>query len=113
MKNLLHHLFVPRESNNYRAKLLHETHILLAIVFLLLGTFFLSSARARYPSVLGISYDVTGQQLLSLTNQKRQASGLSPLTINPQLSQAAAAKASDMFSKNYWAHNAPDGTTPW
>ncbi len=27
--------------------------------------------------------------------------------------QAAAAKANDVFAKNYWAHYAPDGTSPW
>lgn len=29
------------------------------------------------------------------------------------MSQAAAAKAKHMFLNNYWAHTAPDGTTPW
>ena len=29
------------------------------------------------------------------------------------LTKAAALKADDMFSDNYWAHFAPDGTSPW
>jgi len=48
-----------------------------------------------------------------LTNQKRQENGLPPLQLNGMLAQAAEGKAQDMFAKNYWAHIAPDGTTPW
>ena len=69
--------------------------------------------RTNYPSVLGISSDVSTQDLTILTNAKRQENGLGPLAIDDRLSQAAAGKAADMFSKDYWAHNAPDGTTPW
>jgi hypothetical protein len=53
------------------------------------------------------------EQLLTDTNAQRKAAGLQPLTLNPELSAAAAAKASDMFAKNYWAHNSPTGATPW
>lgn len=69
--------------------------------------------KTSFPSVLGISSDVTSQQLIILTNEKRQENGDLPLVLNDGLSQAAANKAADMFNKNYWAHNAPDGTTPW
>jgi len=48
-----------------------------------------------------------------LVNQRRQAQGLSALVLNDRLSNAAYSKANDMFSKNYWAHNSPDGLTPW
>jgi len=62
---------------------------------------------------LGLSSDISNQQLLILTNQQRQNNNLPALTDNTELDQAAANKATDMFSKDYWAHNAPDGTTPW
>ena len=29
------------------------------------------------------------------------------------LDKAAQEKGADMMARNYWAHNAPDGTTPW
>ena len=35
------------------------------------------------------------------------------MVINDELSQAASAKADDMFQYNYWAHNSPSGKTPW
>lgn len=73
----------------------------------------MSFVKTNYPTVLGVSSDVSTQELLILTNEKRQENGLEPLTTDDRLSQAAAGKATDMFSKDYWAHNAPDGTTPW
>lgn len=73
----------------------------------------MSYLRTNFPSVLGTFADISTQQLLLLTNQKRQENGLPPLTMNDNLSAAALNKASDMFNKDYWAHNAPDGTTPW
>ncbi len=65
------------------------------------------------PSVLGDAISITSSQLLQITNADRKAQGLSQLHLDDQLSKAATMKAADMFSKDYWAHNAPDGTTPW
>ena len=48
-----------------------------------------------------------------MVNQKRLDNGLSPLTLNGKLSGAAYGKARHMFDNNYWAHFAPDGTSPW
>lgn len=73
----------------------------------------MSYLRTNFPSVLGTFADISNQQLLLLTNQKREENGLGDLTMNDNLSAAAANKAADMFSKDYWAHNAPDGITPW
>lgn len=113
MKNFLLHLFVPQESNNHRSKILHHNILLSIIIFLLTLQFFVPIVKASYPSVLGTSIDISSQQLLLLTNQKRQENGQGPLQLNQDLAKAASLKASDMFTKNYWAHNAPDGTTPW
>jgi hypothetical protein len=64
--------------------------------------------------VLGIQYSISVDDLLVMTNAKRQEVGASPLVLNASLSEAARNKASDMFTKNYWAHFAPDGSTsPW
>lgn len=113
MKEFLHHLLFPRHSNNHRSKLLHHQSILLFIAFFIASGFFVRSVKTTFPQVLGEAINITVEQLLSLTNQKRQEQGLPSLRINPTLSQAAALKAKDMLEKNYWAHNNPDGTTPW
>jgi hypothetical protein len=64
-------------------------------------------------SVLGDSISISPAQLVTLTNIERQKYGLSLLTENGLLDSAAQNKSNDMFAKNYWAHIAPDGTTPW
>ncbi len=113
MKDFLHHLFLPHISNNYRAKLLHRKSILVVIAVLFFAGFSFSAIRTNLPSVLGTFSDISSEQLLLFTNQKRQENALPPLSLNQQLSNAAAGKANDMFAQNYWAHNSPDGKTPW
>lgn len=113
MKNFLRHLFLPHYSNNQRAKLLHHESLFLLILFLIFGSMLLGFLHQNHPHVLGLSADISTQDLLLITNQKRQDAGISSLSLNSQLSQAAAAKATDMFAKNYWAHFAPNGKSPW
>ncbi len=113
MREFISHLLLPRESNNHRAKLLHHQSLLIFITFLFAVSFFISTVHHQYPSVLGISANISIQDLLNLTNQQRQQNGLVPLQLDNELIQAAEAKGHDMFAKNYWAHISPDGTTPW
>lgn len=70
-------------------------------------------ASRQMPDVLGYATDMRVDDLVKYTNQERVARGLTPLTVNTQLSAAAAQKAKDMFADNYWAHNSPKGKTPW
>lgn len=112
MRHFLRHFFIPHSSNKYRAKLLHHSIFFYVIIAFLVGSFAINLVE-KDKSVLGIEYHISAEELLLLTNLKRQERGLPPLIMNSQLTQAAYQKAKDMFSKNYWAHVAPDGTTPW
>ncbi len=113
MSSLLAHYFLPHETNNFRPRTLHVSALVFyIIVFLLLQTSFRVIKYSR-PDILGFATDINVERLLNLTNLQRAQIGLPPLKLNSQLSTAAQAKANDMFGKNYWAHNAPDGTTPW
>lgn len=113
MRDFLHHLLLPRESNNHRARLLHAKSLFLLVSILFLINFLTPTIEHRYPSVLGTAADISVDELLSLTNQKRAEVGLAPLSLDGQLSSAAHAKAQDMFANNYWAHVSPSGVTPW
>lgn len=110
---LLAHLFVPHESNNQKAKILHSSSISLIAVFLIAFQLVLSYAHTAFPSVLGYAANISPGEVIRLTNVQRAASGLSPLTENSKLDSAALAKGNDMLAKGYWAHFAPDGTSPW
>jgi len=63
--------------------------------------------------VLGYASSISASQVLEMTNAERSQQGLPALTVNEKLNQAAQAKANHMFQNDYWAHVAPDGTTPW
>lgn len=49
----------------------------------------------------------------SIINDSRQANGLRRLDSNHKLRDSACAKAQHILKYQYWAHVAPDGTTPW
>jgi len=56
---------------------------------------------------------VTPENVLTLVNIERHAVGLPPLSMNDDLTRAAQTKLVDMFRNDYFAHTAPNGTTPW
>jgi hypothetical protein len=64
-------------------------------------------------TVLGAQQTISANDLFSQTNVQRLQHQLPALTLDDRLSQAAFLKAKDMFRQQYWAHTAPDGTTPW
>jgi len=107
------HLFFPHESNNQKAKLLHTSSLFVITIGLIGFQLILGVSYKAFPRVLGYAANISPSEVISLTNQKRAESGLLPLTENSLLSQAAIAKGNDMLAKGYWAHFAPDGTTPW
>ena len=112
LKRALHHLFVPHDKNNYRAKLLHLDFLTLYLIVVLLITVVFKQSILN-SNILGYATDITVNKLYELTNAKRQAEGLKPLKYDEKLAAAAQKKAQDMFTKNYWAHYSPEGLTPW
>src|SRR5690349_9259827 len=113
IKNFFSYLFVPNEQNNFRAKSLHLDFLTGYLVFAFLFVFLIKNYSVHLNNVLGFATDVSVQKLYELTNEERTKNHLQPLTYNKELAQAAQLKADDMFKRNYWAHFAPDGTTPW
>jgi uncharacterized protein YkwD len=66
---------------------------------------------------LKINHSLSGLVINSIvvedTNQERQSLGLGELKSNEALRKAAQAKADDMAKNGYFAHQSPDGKTPW
>ncbi len=111
MRDFLYCLIFPHPSNNHRARILHPKILFLLILFFIASSLFSSKFLPSYSS--RSFADVSTQELLDATNNARGLSGLAPLSHSDLLANAAARKADDMFTKNYWAHFAPDGTSPW
>ncbi len=113
MRDFFYCLIFPHPRNNHRAHILHPKAILFLISLFIFSSLFFSSSINPITSQIRAYADISTQELLNFTNQKRGENGLESLSNNAQLADAASKKTDDMFAKNYWAHNSPDGTTPW
>lgn len=96
-----------------RAFLIRKSALFLYFTFFVLVFLTLTGLDASFPGVLGYATNISSQDVIELTNQERSKAGLGTLKANAVLSEAAEAKARDMFLKDYWAHNSPDGREPW
>jgi uncharacterized protein YkwD/uncharacterized membrane protein required for colicin V production len=53
------------------------------------------------------------QQMLDLVNKERVANGLNPLAPDPELTEVARRHSTDMFARGYFAHDTPEGLSPF
>ena len=106
-------LFTPSSSNNYKAKTLHLSSLSIFMIIVMVSQLLITLIGKNVPGVLGIASSITVEELIDLTNQKREEHGLSELKLNQTLVEAARQKGADMIVKGYWAHTSPDGKTPW
>jgi Cysteine-rich secretory protein family len=104
--------FVPHKHNQYHPHLFRNTSIIIivAISIFLLGISYGNSIFLK-KTVLGVN--IATNVLVDMANQNRMQNNVAPLTRNAKLDSAAKMKADDMVSSGYFAHYAPDGTTPW
>ncbi|PIP55514.1 MAG: hypothetical protein CO183_00850 [Candidatus Zambryskibacteria bacterium CG_4_9_14_3_um_filter_42_9] len=113
MRKRLKNHFVPSEENDYKPHFVRAKN-LLALAMVAVALFFLAfsvkSVVTRHPDLLSA---VITSVLVDLTNSNRLAQNVVPLSFNATLTVAAQLKADDMASKGYFAHNSPDGRTPW
>lgn len=107
------HLFVPRASNNHRARALHHSSLSFYIIAILVFQIGLTTIGRYYPSVLSYATNITIPELLNETNLRRQQNSVGAVQLNDQLSDAARRKAANMFAEQYWAHISPSGKDPW
>lgn len=107
------HFFTPRFSNNQKARLIHsEIILLIAFVITIFQGLIYFGSHSRV-AILGYAANISIQEVVNLTNQKRETTGVSTLTLSDELSAAAHQKGLDMLNKDYWAHVSPDGLEPW
>jgi uncharacterized protein YkwD len=53
------------------------------------------------------------QRMLDLVNQERIAADLKPLLADPELTEVARRHSADMFARGYFAHDTPEGISPF
>lgn len=109
----LHDHVVPHARNHYQPHLLHH-RTLTAVSVLLLTIKLVSVSALEFSSTASVEASaITSVSVLGLTNDSRLQAGLSALTYNQVLERAAQLVADDLLAKQYFAHNSPDGRTPW
>jgi len=106
-------LFFPHPHNNHKAKVLWPRSIVVLIGLFIMGRSIVDITIGLLPGVLGYASQIDPSRVIELTNNERLNAGLTIVKQNQELSQAAQAKAADMFAHNYWAHVSPTGTEPW
>lgn len=93
-------------------------------VALLVALVAVNSVKERSPSSSPSEYHshvdntstesgVSQPEVVSMTNTYRQTKSLQPLRESELLNASACHKADDMIARDYWSHDAPDGTKPW
>ena len=60
-----------------------------------------------------VNNNLDAMEVVRLTNEERVKINLPELEINDVLNASANDKALDMLDRDYWSHDAPDGTKPW
>jgi uncharacterized protein YkwD len=75
--------------------------------------------RSNKKVPLGFTYDKAKvrpfleMKMLEMVNKERAKEGLKPLKADPEMSRVARAHSRDMFVRGYFAHNDPEGKTPF
>jgi tRNA modification GTPase len=85
----LRHWFTPHVSNNFRAKLLHNTGIFALLGIILSLQVFLRLLEHSPLHILGFTSSITIDEVVRATNETRVAAGLPALSYNEKLADAA------------------------
>ena len=109
----IYHWFIPNRKNNFHPLALRVSGLTVFLLILMVMPFSYNLTTANQIKVLGYATNISISDVNNISNQQRINAGLEPLNLNSTLGNAANTKAKDMFRDNYWAHVAPDGTTPW
>jgi len=114
IKELLHSVLghvLPTKKNDYIPHILKDGAILGILGVGLFISLFLEAKKAT--NNFGLLAEVYPAVIVTLTNENRKDSNLSPLVMSETLNRAAELKAMDMAKHGYFAHNSPSGITPW
>jgi len=112
IKNSAAIFFLPREENDYRAKIFKGNFL----IYLFFAAVILKSGFALFLYTFSNNpfyADITKTALIELTNAERAKHNLPRLNENEVLSRAAYMKALDMANNGYFSHVSPSGIDPW
>lgn len=103
---------IPTEGNNWRPEILSGRFLVYYLVFIVALKLFTIPLALYFQDNIFFA-DITKTAILEFINKDREALGLQSLKENSVLDKVAMLKAQDMMARNYFAHQSPDGVSPW
>ena len=111
--NALRNLFLPTERNGMVPSALSSMAF---VVYVVITAALVFSSRYVVGLQLASLADAPtfgAKEVVSFVNSARANNGVTELSVNVKLVQAASAKLDDMFAKQYFAHFSPENRSPW
>jgi hypothetical protein len=113
MRKQLKNYLIPHEGNDHKPNMLCGMSVtVLALIAVVVFAFSAFHGAALLKNSDFLAAILPGV-LVDLANEDREDNDLVPLTPNPILEEAAQRKAEHMAEEGYFAHESPDGVTPW
>lgn len=110
---LLKNMAYIKQKNIFSREKSHNNLCFLSITEAI-GVFFaLIVVFVIFPIGNVFASEITPDKVIELVNRDRLANKESVLVQSSVLTHVAQMKIDDMFEKNYFAHNSPEGKTPW
>lgn len=81
--------------------------VLLTLAVLSVTSAGLAYSNTKNPAVKSLPKPASPQEILTQVNMERAKVGVSPLKLDWRLNKSAQAKADDMATKGYYAHDSP------
>lgn len=113
MKKRLKNYFIPSKGNNYQPHSLQKTAVVCMSILVLLTFAFANLQALLWMNSAWLVSTVLPAVVVDLTNETRSDVSLGSLSRSTTLDRAAELKAQHMARNSYFAHYAPDGTSPW
>lgn len=104
--------FIPYKNNGYKPHFFRELYVV-ALLLIIVTLFAVSAGTSLYIKKTNMISTVLPAVLADLTNDVRASNNEGILTRSSVLDTAARLKAEDMALRGYFAHNSPEGKTPW
>jgi len=112
--NILENFFTPTAKNaSVPYALSRISFLFLAAFGVLLVMSPLYFPNSPLASLANFVTPFKEQDVIGLVNASRDELRIRPLTENKALTDAAVAKATDMFARQYFSHVSPDNKEPW
>ena len=113
MKKWLKNFFIPHQGNEYKPNSLQKTAVVMMSLLVLITFAFTNLQALLWMNSSWLVSTVLPGVVVELTNDNRDKGALGQLSRNATLDRAAQLKAEHMAENSYFAHFAPDGTSPW